>query len=55
MFAVFALKTRYSKCEIDIFFYNKKNTDLKINMLENHQSLSLSLSLSLSFGKKKKV
>jgi len=25
-----------------IFFINKKNTDLKINMLENHQSLSLS-------------
>ena len=48
IFVIFVLKTGYSKCEIYIFFINKKNTELKINMLENHQSLSLSF-----FGKKK--
>ena len=35
-------KTGYSKYEIDIFLQHKKNSDLKINMPENHKSLSLS-------------
>jgi len=36
-----ASKTEYSKYEIDIFYSIKKNSDLKINMTENHKSLSL--------------
>jgi len=37
-----ASKIGYSKYEIDIFYSIKTNSDLKINMLENHKSLSLS-------------
>ena len=37
----FASKIEYSKHKID-FFYNIKNSDLKINMPENHKSLSIS-------------
>jgi hypothetical protein len=45
-----ASKTEYSKYEIDIFYSIKKNSDLKINMAENHKSLSLFI-----FWRKKKV
>jgi hypothetical protein len=44
-------KTGYFKCEIDIFLQHKKNSDLKINIPENHKSLFLSF---IFFWKKKK-
>jgi len=38
-----ALKTGYFKYEINIYFLqHKKNSDLKINMPENHKSFSFS-------------
>jgi hypothetical protein len=41
IFTAFALKTRYSKCEINIFYNIYKKIDHKINLPENHKSLSL--------------